>query len=188
MGDNWITYTMTPHFFDSNVSLVNAVNSLFNQHETGVLFTYDETFHAIKRNIPEYKVQVSRNLGLLLGYGNQDTSYSDWINVEPGMCPSSMDRFRGIHSVYLYSDIIKYQYVGSVMSPLLRIIPLKPYKGGERPEADNHHFPNPIYFPVSRKHIEHIEINLLDVTGKRMSFLGGTSTITLHFRRRLPTY
>ena len=89
--------------------------------------------------------------------------------------------FDTLKSMYIYSDIIKYQMVGDVQAPLLGILPVQ----GRYREQVFWHFTPPYYIPVSKNHIETIEIRLCTDTGEVFPILGNGKVISrLHFRRK----
>ena len=93
---------------------------------------------------------------------------------------SSIDMTAGIHSIYVYSDIIKHSYVGNSMAQLLRRVdvPLVPYGA-----QISHIFPAPHYHLLCDQTFGSIEIVLKDDADRLIPFRFGRSIVTLHFRR-----
>jgi hypothetical protein len=85
----------------------------------------------------------------------------------------------GNSAVYIYSNIIHAQHVGNTLAPLLRIIPVENITNGQIHQAFN----TPYYIPVSRVHIDTIEIDLRTDTGDRIVFEAGKVMCKLHFRQ-----
>ena len=85
-----------------------------------------------------------------------------------------------INSLYVYTDIIDYQFVGDEVAPLLRVVAVenKPSFG----EIVNKTYIAPHYLPVSRYFIETIRLDIRDDTGSRIHFGIGKIVIKLHFR------
>ena len=94
---------------------------------------------------------------------------------------SKTPRFDAIHSLYVYSDIVKEQHVGDSMSPLLEIVPVKGVPGNRI-----HYCVNPItYLPVCRDYIDSINIVIMDEYGNPIVFPDDVENVVcrLRFRR-----
>lgn len=87
--------------------------------------------------------------------------------------------FYVISSLYIYSDIIKYQYVGDTLAPLLRNVVVTPNKNYT---IRNNIYDSPQYIPVNRSVIDTINIQITDEFGKNIRFTGGKSIVKLNFR------
>jgi hypothetical protein len=101
------------------------------------------------------------------------------LGLEGGKTP----RFDAVHSLYVYSDIVKEQRVGDSMSPLLDIVPVKGVPGNRI-----HHCVNPLtYLPVNREYIDSINIVIMDEYGKPVVFPDDVENVVcrLRFRRAL---
>ena len=84
----------------------------------------------------------------------------------------------GIHNLYVYCDLIEPVAVGNAKVPLLRIVPIQ--KGPIVTTSYSKVF----YYPVMRKIIGAVEINIKGDTGEIIPFVGGKSFVTLHFRKK----
>lgn len=88
-------------------------------------------------------------------------------------------------SVFLYTDIIKHQYVGDSKVELLQTIPIN------RAADINfvHYLYNkPQYVPVSRERFQTIAVDLRTHFGTLFNFEGGDTFIKLHFRPIRPLF
>ena len=86
-----------------------------------------------------------------------------------------------IPSIYIYSDIIKYQFVGDVKVLLLGVLPVQGVDG----EQQYWSFNPPYYIPVSMSTISSVNIHLADDKGDEIPFFGdGKVVARLHFRPR----
>lgn len=178
-----------PNFYDGNRQLLSSVNRIWKKTISGELFSYDDVTHALTRlDNHKHIVEVTKKLGMLLGYVNYENENESWITIPIGENQQPMDRFRGIHNMFLYADIVKYRAIGHIKSPLLRVIPLQPYVGGSRAAVDTQIYNTPHYLPVSRQRIEEITIHIRSNMGEYIPFIGGASIVTLHFKKRRPDY
>jgi hypothetical protein len=87
---------------------------------------------------------------------------------------------RGIHAIYVYSDIVEENFVGDASVRCLRVCTLPPREFGE---TINLQFDQPHYIPVSSRCFNTIRITLKDQTDTKINFRFGDSLVKLHFRR-----
>ena len=98
-----------------------------------------------------------------------------------GIEGSKTPRFDAVHSLYVYSDIVKEQRVGDSMAPLLEIIPVRGVPGNRV-----HFSVNPLtYLPVNRDYIDSINIVIMDEYGNPVVFPDDVENVVcrLRFRR-----
>ena len=86
-------------------------------------------------------------------------------------------------SLFIHSDIIEHQYVGSDMLQLLRSVAM------DRSAKNKNNrlqviFSNPYFMNVNRNYIESIRIQILDEFMERIKFESGNVNITLIFRKK----
>lgn len=87
----------------------------------------------------------------------------------------------GIHSLFVYTDIIKHRYVGNTMAQLLRKIEVpNESKFGDQ---INLIYERPHYHPIISPSICSIEITIRDDTDTPIQFKFGRCFAVLHFRR-----
>lgn len=84
-----------------------------------------------------------------------------------------------INNLYVYSDIIKYQYIGDTLSPLLRTINIQSNKVLS---TESVIYDSPHYIPVNKSSIDTINIKIKDELGNNIKFERGKSIVKLHFR------
>ena len=92
--------------------------------------------------------------------------------------------WNGFHDLYLYCDIAQAQYIGDVLAPLLRIVPVEGADG----QHVNRSFLHPQYIPVDRKVFEMIEVNIRHDTGGSVPFESGKVLLTHHFLESKAAY
>jgi hypothetical protein len=98
-----------------------------------------------------------------------------------GLVGTKTPRFDAVHSLYVYSDIVKEQRVGDAMAPLLEIVPVKGVPGNRI-----HYSVNPLtYLPVNRDYIDNINIVIMDEYGNPVVFPDDVENVVcrLRFRR-----
>ena len=84
-----------------------------------------------------------------------------------------------INNLYIYSDIIKYQYIGDTLSPLLRTINIK---FNHILSTESVTYDSPHYIPINKSSIDTINIKIKDEFGNSIRFERGKSIVKLHFR------
>ena len=104
--------------------------------------------------------------------------------LDPGthVSQGAIDLFTGLHTLWVYSDIVGHRIVADQSLPLLRILAVE-YEGKGDPYK-NHAFENIHYLPVRQALFQSIEIDIRDSQGKPVPFERGQVIATLHFRPR----
>ena len=92
--------------------------------------------------------------------------------------PPSLDP---LTTMYVYTDIVKWQLVGDGESPLLGVVPIK----GDLKDVSYFTFPHPYYVPLERHEISEINLKLKTDTGDPFPLVkNGKVVCRLHFRRK----
>merc|ERR1712002_796391 len=124
------------------------------------------------------KLTLSNHLRFVLGM-----EFTQYENVE--VITGHKTPFLPTHptSLFIHSDIIEHQYVGSDMLQLLRSVAM------ERNTKSKHQrlqviFSNPYFMNVNRNYIESIRIQILDEFMERIKFESGNVNVTLIFRKK----
>lgn len=161
---------------------VRTTTHTLNNSTKKKYFSYDEETGMITIDVNDEPIQISGQLAMILGIGEGDKK---WVAVPRSKTRKfAIDLKRGLHHIFLYSDIVQFVLLGDVSAPLLRVMPLSSTYND--PEQYTHVFTNPHYIPVSRRSIETIQIDLRNDIGDFIPFVSGKSIVKLHFRRRRP--
>ena len=86
-----------------------------------------------------------------------------------------------ISALFIYCNIIDYQFIGNTYAPLLRTILVNENSDNYGKYID-HIFSKPHYITVSVNTIDTIEINIRDDTGAPIHFEAGKILVKLHFK------
>lgn len=89
---------------------------------------------------------------------------------------------RGIHAIYVYSDVVEENFIGDVSAQCLRVCTLPSKEFGE---TVNLHFDQPHYIQVSNRSFHTIRITLKDQVNEKIKFQFGETLVKLHFRKVL---
>jgi len=164
--------------FQTIPDLFDSINTEIKSQSFTVEFNYNEkTNKVVLRNPNNEQVRFSKHLNKIFGFNVFliQTSYEGNFAI-----PKNIN---DVNSLYIYSDIIEYQYVGDTYAPLLRVIAVE----------NNLHFGDnvdviynsPHYVPLMRNLLDTIEIDIRNDSGDPIYFNGGKVMIKLHFRPKI---
>lgn len=88
------------------------------------------------------------------------------------------DYLKVVNTFYVYTDIIKYQFVGETFSPLLRNVVVNT----DYLKPCSVIFENPHYVELNKTEISTINISIRDEFGENIKFLEGSVIVKLHFK------
>ena len=91
---------------------------------------------------------------------------------------NSCDLNRGLHSLYVYCDILEHVPIGEVKAPSLHVVEVN----GKHGDTIHKTYEKPLYVPLQKKHFDSLEIDIRSDTGLPVPFEYGKSLVTLHFR------
>lgn len=92
------------------------------------------------------------------------------------------DMTGGLNSIYVYSSCVAPQIVGSSLSSLLRVVPIRIH-GIEYGEPVMEIFTQPHYVPVLLKNMNSVDISIKTDQNENMRFNFGKTLVRLHFRK-----
>ena len=137
-----------------------------------------------------------KELSSTLGLGDQETTLKQArneqefgmetrdnrliINDKKIIAPFCLDLNRGLHTFFIYCDIVQYQLVGDANVPLIRTIPVS----GKNGDVMVNSFDNVHYSGLGRSTFQDIQVHITDDTGLRVPFEQGRVIVKLHFRRK----
>ena len=155
----------------------------------GVYKTADRFFKEFKyvklELLPDLRVQLDVPKNCEISFDKGLSDMLGFINTGPFKNGTYVSNYAleidgGITEIYIYTDIIASHNVGDTVSPLLRVIPC----ANEKEDQIVKHYDTPLYFPLSKKFIETIEIELKSSSGHNITFTGGKTLVVLSFRRK----
>ena len=115
------------------------------------------------------RLKVDAHLSYLLGLSTQYLEKDKVYKI-------NMKRVSQVPNFYLYTNIIRYQYVGDAVAPLLRIV---------QSNKSFQQFTQPYYLPINRDILQTINIRVCDAEGKEIEFDKEDRVVcVLHFRRK----
>lgn len=170
-------------FYDNIHSVIKAINSKLNESfsEYGLTLVYDELTRkcSFEWTLDGINIVFPAELGNILGFEKKPPIVK--TNKKYSMHGKNMvDLSRGMHFMYVYSDLIDPVYVGDALAPLLQTIPISNQLFGENVEL---RYENIHYHNLLCKEFETIEINIRDDMGQPIQFEFGRVVIVLHFKK-----
>ena len=119
-------------------------------------------------------LRMRAHLAAMMGFRPESTTIKAGVTFSP----RAMDITGGIDNFYVYANFVTTRIVGNVDVPLLRIVPLKMYKGCRYMEYDQ-----PSYMKVNTQELNSINILVVDSVARYIPFTMGETTMLLHFTR-----
>ena len=174
------------------VDVINELNQFLKLKSIPCLITYSNQIISIQIKAPmiiEFTDNLNEEFGLkiasiitpqLKDLGGKNIPFT---TPPPFVSTKIDDKIKVITSLYVYTNIIDYQFVGNSFAPLLRTISVN-----EGPEYYGKYidsiFTNPHYIPVTMNSIDSIEIDIRDDTGTPIQFEAGKVLVKLHFQSK----
>lgn len=128
----------------------------------------------VLRVLPNQELQMSKGLAEMLGFTKSGFTGGIYVSKYP------LGLDAGITEIYVYSDLVSSHHVGDAFAPLLRVVPTR---SGDSDEIVKH-YDRPLYFPINKKFIETILIELRTGFGEKITFTSGKTHVVLSFRRK----
>lgn len=163
-------------------TFLSRINAKLKEKLLELIQPQNNDFLVFKKNrmhvqtmVDEHFISFSGTIAQILGLDNntQLKKTSPPIDVE-----LYKEQFFFITSLYIYSDIIKYQFVGDSFAPLLRNVVVP----NSARTTQNIIYSEPHYLPLNKSILNNINIRITDETGSFIKFKRGKSILKLHFR------
>lgn len=169
--------------YDTFKSIAEDVEKFCKEKNIPCSFSYNNIEQKMKIDVksPPY-IDFSEGLNEELGFKHTN------FHLSPGgFTPKSFvsrqleNKLKCISALFIYCNIIDYQFIGNTFAPLLRTILVNENSDNYGKYID-HIFSKPHYIPVSVNTIDTIEINIRDDTGEPIHFEAGKILVKLHFK------
>lgn len=173
-----VQHTFNVHEFRSPSSLCKELNEPSKRDDIETYeFYYDPKVERMKVDVPEgLEIHFDSIIQNVMGF-------SKLKSVKAGTTTADARPVlaRGIHNLYIYTNIVEYSRVGNIEAPLLRTFPLSTVQK----QMINREFINRAYVPINRSIINRIDISIRDDAGNVVPFdSSGTTILTLEIRAK----
>lgn len=177
-----LEFKLPDGFYDSVSTLLKTINKIFQNARLGekvVMYHNDIRNRTLLKVIEAngFGVSFSSNIANILGLRNTRSEY--YTQGLYDELPADIND--GLTALYVYSDIVDKRLVGDSLVPLLRVIPIQPYRSKIHTRWIQ--LKNVEYVTAVNNHHDTIEINIRRDDGTVIPFDVGKVVVTLHFKR-----
>ena len=183
-------FSMAPGRYRSALRFVQILGETLAEFKLGAGFpvTFDQRTRKAKLEVPAVtSLLITRRMMAILDFDEKAETVEKQLDgrfkLNTGVYKSqgTVDLLGGLHTLWIYSDIVEHRIVAERKLPLLRIVTTE-----DKIAVDYKHltFEDAHYFPVRQTLFESIEIDIRDSQGFPVPFEAGEAVVTLHFRQR----
>jgi hypothetical protein len=165
-------------YYDRPERMIAAINNTLKKasDETKVTLSYSKITQKVTVDLDPGTI-LSMDMSNIHGFNNSFVTTAREADSVVVMA-------QGFHALYVYTNVVESRVVGDSVVPLLRIVPLE----GKHGDVVSKNFDNVQYITVLHREFTTIEIDIRDDAGRHVPFERGRVTVTLHFRRRKPSF
>lgn len=167
-------------YYKDGISLIESINTRIEGAvgANRVKFEYDAFKNKIKLNTANAIIHLSDDVRDILGFESNTPSRFDY-DLKDRVAEFPVDLSHGMSGLFVYCNLLQSRVVGDAFVPLLRMVSAD----GKHGTIQHREFIHVHYVPLQVKSFNTINIYINDDIGKPVSFNGGISNLTLHFRR-----
>ena len=175
---------MSPEYLAEEMqsSIDNFEKGFLKRANAHISVTFDAVRQRMKisaQNEKEVRLLFPKQLGQILGLA--PTMIEKPIGKTHHIFKFDVDLHRSF-SIFNYSDIADFTFVGDIVAPILRVVPFNPVTELVHVHKE---FKNLHYVPVSKYVIDQVSISIKIETGSKVPFVTGKTMLKLRFRRKI---
>ena len=170
--------------------LVEEMQASIDKFEKGILkhvnayvsITYDALSQRLKlsaQNERQVRIIFPNQFAHILGL--DPTMNGKPIGNEENMFKFNVNLHNNFRSLYVYSDIASFTFIGDTVAPLLRIVP---FSHNSKTGYVYKEFKTLHYVSVSKSVVDQVHITIKTENGSVVPFITGKTILKLHFRRK----
>ena len=170
--------------------LVEEMQASIDKFEKGILkhlnayvsITYDALNQRLKvsaQNKRQVRIVFRNEFADILGL--DPTMIGKPIGNEENMFKFNVNLHHNFKSLYVYSDIANFTFIGDTVAPLLRIVP---FSHNSKTGYVYKEFKTLHYVSVSKSVVDQVYITIKIENGSVVPFVTGKTILKLHFRRK----
>ena len=176
---------MSPEYLAEEMqsSIDNFEKGFLKRADAHISVTFDAVSQRMKisaQNETQIRLVFTKQLGQILGL--DPTMIEKPIGNEQHIFKFKVDLHRYFSSLFIYSDIADFTFVGDIVAPILRVVPLNLVTELVHVHKE---FKNLHYVPVFKSVIDQVHISIKTETGSNVPFVSGKTMIKLRFRRKI---
>jgi hypothetical protein len=176
------SFSVNFYSYQTIMDLLNSMNDFMKARGILLSFNYHRVSNKVSMTLAtSWTVEFTDGLHKELGFKTQKVQSSGPDKQKTFYGTEKVhEQLNPINSIYVYTNIVNYQYVGDSYSPLLRVVAVdnRPTFG----EYISKTFTSRDYIPVSKQNIETIEVELKSDSGESIQFGSGKVVLKLHFK------
>jgi hypothetical protein len=176
-----------------NEKLLNAYTELIENNSIGNEPLFDSPPKLTLDHAQNHNLNINHNNAIkyqLSSIGPNDFFYfQDFNNKHVNFLYDAKSKDENIRAIskdhtiistfFIYTDIIKYQYIGDTWAPILRTVNVP---NNSENKTQNVLYDSPHYVHLNSTNIDTINIRITDEQGENIRFKRGKSIVKLHFR------
>ena len=170
--------------------LVEEMQASINKFEKGILkhvnayvsITYDALSQRLivsAQNERQVRIIFPNQFAHILGL--DPTMNGKPIGNEENMFKFNVNLHNNFRSLYVYSGIASFTFIGDTVAPLLRIVP---FSHNSKTGYVYKEFKTLHYVSVSKSVVDQVHITIKTENGSVVPFITGKTILKLHFRRK----
>ena len=152
-------------------SIDNFEKGFLKRANAHISVTFDAASQGMKisaQNEKQVRLLFPKQLGQILGL--DPTMIEKPIENEQNMFNFNVTLNRSFSSLFIYSGIADFTFVGDIAAPILRVVPFNPMTKSFLVHKE---FKNLHYVPVSKSVIDQVHISIKTKTGSKVPFVTG---------------
>lgn len=174
---NILKYNIQFHCYDTVNDIINGINDFFSSNviEINMLYVNQKVrIGAPANTVVEFTNDAQKNFGF------KDMKKLVFNNQNIIIAETSVKLFPNtIASLFVYTDIVEFQYVGDENAPIIREVATN-----TNVTFVDKIYDSPHYVPVIRNNIDTILIDIRSDLGEHIQFGEGVVVVKLHFRKK----
>ena len=181
-ADEYTTYlgsaTLTAGSYKKASDIVSSLIKGFKDFNIHIRYSEAKNRFGIA-GLNKLHLQMSSLLARMLGFGD---GLKEIIKIDKdGDALFPPDLTGGLHSMFVYTNVVESQFIGDKFAPLLRVI--CPDNKNTENALVSEKYIKPYYLKTSKNYIDAIDISIQTETGQPYPFPSGSALIIkLHFR------
>ena len=175
-----VEYSIQPGYYEKVQDVIDALYKAGLANLPDVVESYDDTPKKVTVKCGRcVVVKLQGDTAKMFGFLNDTTIRASDEKSFTLALPETGNQY-----FYIYTDIIKSQYHGDVVAPVLHTVTVK----GEHGNYVSKNFERPHYVSLNKKFFDTISINIRDKAGDLVAFEHSKVIITLHFKHSETQY